>query len=239
MIASPVPSSTAYGITALLLALAFIGCQEQPEDQPPSPPIAQDTAAMNGQDAAPRDTADWQIRFDQASAQRADLTFQPDRDTIRISSGPAAIYYHPTDTATAPFTAHATFTQLQQANNPESYGLFFGGQDLQGEKQRYTYFLVRQNGEYLIKRRNGSSTSVIQDWTTDPAVRAFDTVKGRVTNELAVSVGPDSVHFQVNGAQVDKRLRSEIPDLSGQVGLRVNHRLDLAVTDFRVTPSVQ
>src|SRR6266851_4294789 len=49
----------------------------------------------------------------------------------------------------------ATFTQTKAPRHPEGYGLLFGGRDLAGAAQRYTYFLVRGDGTFLVKRRNG------------------------------------------------------------------------------------
>jgi hypothetical protein len=49
----------------------------------------------------------------------------------------------------------ATFTQTKPSAHAEGYGLFFGGKSLEGKDQQYTYFLIRQDGSYLIKRRGG------------------------------------------------------------------------------------
>ena len=34
------------------------------------------------------------------------------------------------------------------ASHDVAYGLFVGGQDLDNDKQRYTYFVIRQDGKY-------------------------------------------------------------------------------------------
>jgi len=39
----------------------------------------------------------------------------------------------------------------------EAFGLFIGGSDLAGAAQRYTYFLIRGDGKFKIKRRAGAS----------------------------------------------------------------------------------
>jgi len=49
-----------------------------------------------------------------------------------------------------------------------------GRRGLDGKNQRYTYFLVRQDGKFLVKRRIGDSTAVVTTgervagWRTTP-----------------------------------------------------------------------
>ena len=95
----------------------------------------------------------------------------------------------PTDADTdgsGPFHTLATFTQTKPSKHPEGYGLFLGGKGLDGAAQRYLYFLVRQDGSYLIKRREGEKTSdVSKGWVQHAAVKRPD-AKGTATNLLEV-----------------------------------------------------
>lgn len=52
-------------------------------------------------------------------------------------------------------------------------GIFFGGRDLEGEGQSHTYFLVRDGGEFIVKRREGAETPTLVAWTTHPAVLGY------------------------------------------------------------------
>ena len=47
-----------------------------------------------------------------------------------------------------PYTTKATLTMTKLASHQVAYGLFVGGQDLDTDKQRYTYFVIRQDGKY-------------------------------------------------------------------------------------------
>jgi hypothetical protein len=125
---------------------------------------------------------------------------------------------------------------MKPSAHPEAYGIFFGANNLDKDDQRYTYFLVRQDGKYLIKHRDGNQTHTIVDWTAHPAVKAPEG-QGSATNDLTVRVASDSVRFFVNGQQVNVLPRSAIPDAEGQAGLRVNHNLDLHVTKMEVAKS--
>ena len=90
---------------------------------------------------------------------------------------------------------------MEPAAHPEAYGLIIGGADLEGAAQKYTYFLIRQDGKYLIKRRAGDQTPTIADWTDSAAIKKADT-SGKMSNTLAIDVGKDKVRFLVNGTEV-------------------------------------
>src|SRR5215208_7647224 len=68
-----------------------------------------------------------------------------------LTLGPATILYRQADRAKGPFHTLATFHQMKKLEHAEGYGLFFGGENLSGENQRYIYFLVRDDGKYLLK----------------------------------------------------------------------------------------
>jgi hypothetical protein len=154
---------------------------------------------------------------------------------IHVTLGPAIILYRPATEGTGAFHTLATFTQTKPAAHPEAYGLFFGGKDLEGDAQTYTYFLIRQDGSYLIKRRDGAKTSdVSKGWTPHPAIKKPD-AKGGATNLLEIDNKSDSskVTFQVNGQNVYSTDAKGIAS-DGIVGLRINHNLDVHVEGFDV-----
>jgi len=153
---------------------------------------------------------------------------------MHFTSGPAGIYYKPADKATGTYETHATFNQLTPAAHPEAYGLIIGGSDLEGAGQKYTYFLIRQDGKYLIKRRAGDQTPTIADWTDSPAIKKADD-SGKMTNTLSVDVGKDKVRFLVNGTEVKSADTAQV-DASGIAGLRINHNLNVQVEGFAVAP---
>ncbi len=118
---------------------------------------------------------------------------------LHVTLGPAIILYRASTRGTGPFHTLATFTQTKPSKHPEGYGLFFGGKDLESDGQSYTYFLVRQDGSYLIKRRDGAKTSdVSKGWTPHPAVKKPD-AKGSATNLLEVDNKVDPEQGDVQG----------------------------------------
>jgi len=152
-----------------------------------------------------------------------------------LTLGPATILYRSEDLANGPFHTLATFHQMKKPRHPEGYGLFVGGKQLEGKNQTYTYFLVRQDGAYLIKQRKGDSTSAVtKGWTLSSAVRKAD-AQGKATNLLEIDAkrDPKKVDFKVNGQSVYSAPADRI-DLTGIVGLRVNHTLDVHIEGFAV-----
>ena len=148
---------------------------------------------------------------------------------MHFTLGPAVIVWRDADAATGDYHVVASFTQTKAPTHPEAYGLFIGGHDLAGPTQGYTYFLVRGDGKFLIKRRVGDSTVVANPggWTANDAVVKADSA-GKATNELSILVSGGNVKFMVNGKEVYTAKASDV-DAVGVVGLRVNHNLDVHV----------
>jgi hypothetical protein len=122
---------------------------------------------------------------------------------------------------------------MEPAAHPEAYGLFIGGADLAGANQKYTYFLIRQDGKFLIKRRAGAETHNVVDWADNDAVIRADEA-GKATNALRIDVGATNAQFFVNGVSVAVIARDAALPMDGIVGLRVNHNLDVHIANFAV-----
>lgn len=177
--------------------------------------------------------AGWSLRADKGDASGAKVVSMG--KGLHVTTGPALILYRADTRGTGPFHTLATFTQTRPSAHPEGYGLFFGGQGLDGKDQRYTYFLIRQDGSYLIKRREGGETAnVTNGWVQHPAITKPD-AKGTATNLLEVDhkKDPGKFRFLVNGQEVYAADAKNLnPD--GEVGLRVNHNLDVHIEGFDV-----
>ncbi len=160
---------------------------------------------------------------------------------FHVTSGPAAIYWNPAKTASGNYTVTGSFTQTKAPAHPEAYGLFIGGKKLEAPDQSYAYFVVRQDGKYLINHRaNDSTVHKLVDWTANPAVKPAD-ANGKATNKLSIVVGPDKVSFLANDVEVNSLPRAQLDGMgqgtSGIAGVRVNHNLDVHIDGFAVTPA--
>lgn len=186
--------------------------------------------------------AGWKVRLDDKDTARytvANTRMVVEGSGWRVTSGPAALYYLPSMAPTTnEYTLRATFTSPRAPRHAEAYGLFLGGRDLESSaKQDYAYFLVRGDGQWMLNHRAGPAVHRIHPWTPNPAVHVRD-VNGRVSDELAVRVGADSVRFMVNGAQVTAIERAHFGG-AGLAGIRVNHNLDVVVEKLEVVPGAR
>jgi hypothetical protein len=175
----------------------------------------------------------WTARPD-AGGDAGTIKFVTMEPGYHLTLGPATILYRKEDRANGPFHTLAKFHQMKQLKHAEGYGLFLGGQNLEGKGQSYTYFLVRADGKFTIKRRDGDQVTELVDWTLHPAINKAS-AEGKATNllEIDAKVDPKRVSFKANGKEVHWVPAGKMA-ITGTVGLRVNHNLDLHVEDFAV-----
>jgi len=94
----------------------------------------------------------------------------------------------------------------------------------------YTYFLVRGDGNFIIKTRKGSETFELAPWTPSGAIQQSDD-SGHATNDMSVEVGSDDVVFKLNGQEVHREKTADIYT-DGVWGVRLNHNLDMRVKNL-------
>ena len=170
--------------------------------------------------------AGWRARTDRGQP-TDQLSFTASGRGYHAVMGPAAVLYNAADTRRGDYRVAYTFTQNKAPAHPESYGIFIGGRDLDGAQQAYSYFLIRGTGEYFLATRNGAERTVIQEWTTHPAIQKQD-AGGRQVNVVSAEARGDEVIFSVNGTEIARRPKVEILS-DGITGLRINHNLDVQV----------
>lgn len=180
--------------------------------------------------------ADWTVRFDRAGHSKADIEFVTMTPGWHVTTGPAAILYHPERTAEGAYRIRSTIFLFDPGErHAEAYGVFFGGRDLEGDGQAYSYFLIRDTGHFLVKNRTGNDTETIVGWTASDAIMKYPGGGEQAKNSLAVECGPETVDFYINDTKVTSVPRSALY-ADGVVGLRINHRLDLHVSELEVEP---
>jgi len=182
----------------------------------------------------------WRMRVDRSqNAQdpdgRPDLTFMAMGKGFHVTGGPAGTFWNPVNTATGNYVLKASFTLNKPSGHPNYYGLVFGGGDLEGTGQAYVYFVVAQDGTFLIRQRTGASVSDVKARAAHAAIRQPDGA-GRSSNALEVRVSGDAVSYVVNGTIVHSAPKGTLKT-DGLVGFRVNHELDVAVEGFGVQRS--
>ena len=183
----------------------------------------------------------WKVRADRStSASDPDaagaIKFVTAGSGFHATTPQAAVFWNPASTITGNYSLKGTFKLLKPSGHTNYYGLVFGGSDLDNAKQTYTYFLVAQDGTWLVKRRNG-------DTATDNVLpkAASDAVKkpgadGKSTNALEVRVGADKIDYVVNGTVVHRTPKAGVKT-DGLYGLRVNHLLELHIDGVAMAKS--
>ena len=174
----------------------------------------------------------WEVRFDREGSSMDDLCLVVMPPGVHVTTGPRMIAYHPDSIASGDFRIESETYLFDPEGRREAFGFFIGGTDLQGPGQRYTYFLLREGGEFLVKARSGTATPVVHDWTSHAAIISYATKpeeRATARNVLALEAEGDELRFFVNGEQVWSGPRGDLAT-DGIFGLRVNHRLNLHVT---------
>jgi hypothetical protein len=151
-----------------------------------------------------------------------------------LTTGPAAIFYHPESVASGESRIEAVIHLFEpKGRHREAFGILYGGSGLDGDEQAYDYFVIRNTGEFLIKRRTGAETSVLRNWTRSSAIVPWEEGKASVKNTLTIEGGKDEVTFLINGESVAKLPRADVR-LDGIVGLRVNHHVNIHLSDLSI-----
>jgi hypothetical protein len=183
--------------------------------------------------------AGWSVRVDRSQSaadpdNTPNLKFATMGKGFHVTTGPAGVFWNPANTASGDFTAAATFNLLKPSGHTNYYGLIFGGSDLGGANQSYIYFLVAQDGAFMVKHRSGEQVHDVQPATKNAAVKQPG-ADGKSTNALEVRVAGNTISYVVNGTVVHTTPKTGMTaKTDGLVGVRVNHLLDVQVDGFAV-----
>ena len=156
---------------------------------------------------------------------------------FEVRTGPAVTAWNPANTVTGNYTLEGTFTLLQPSGHTNYYGLIHGGRGLEGASQSYIYFLVAQNGSFIIRHRAGDAVHDIIGRTANAAVVQPD-ANGTSVNRLQVRVGANDTQYSVNGTVVHTAPKTDMAaQTDGIWGVRINHVIPgVRVEGLRVTP---
>jgi hypothetical protein len=183
--------------------------------------------------------AGWKVRVD-ASTDATDpdpageVKFTAIPGGFQTSNPKAAVFFNPANTVSGTYTLKGTFAQNARSSHNNYLGLVFGGKDLGGAGETYTYFLIApQNGTFLVKQRTGAGprdTKDIVARTPHMAITQLD-ANGKASNTLEVRVAADKIDYVVNGTVVSSTPKTGITT-DGVWGMRVNHALpDVSITN--------
>ena len=182
----------------------------------------------------------WKVRVDRSTSATdpdaaGSIKFVTMGSGFHATNPQAAVFWNPADTATGTYTLKGTFTLMKPSGHTNYYGLVFGGSNLDGPQQKYLYFVVAQNGTWLIKARDGDATPIVAPKTPSDAVKKPDDT-GKSTNALEVRVGADKIDYVVNGTVVHSTPKTgATANTDGIYGIRINHLLEVQIDGLSVS----
>jgi len=172
--------------------------------------------------------AGWNVRPDRGSPDQDKLTITG--DVFHFKMGPAGTFYRSDWTKSGDYSFSARLTQLAAPSHPISYGLVIGGGNM-GPMPTYTYFLVRNLGEYFVANWEGRAPTTVVNWTANAAIVKQGS-DGKQTNTLGIQTKGDNVIFTVNGMQMTTLPKSKV-HADGMYGFRIGHNLDVDVDQVK------
>ena len=182
----------------------------------------------------------WMMRVDRSTSASdpdaaGNIKFMTMGSGFHATNPQAAVYWNPANVAAGNYSLKGTFTLMKPSGHVNYYGLVFGGSDLGGPGQAYVYFMVAQDGNWLIKRREGDATTRDVAKMTSAAVKTPDT-NGKSINALEVHVMGDKIEYIVNGTTVHTTPKTGFTATTdGVYGIRVNHQLEVQIDGFALS----
>lgn len=192
----------------------------------------------------------WQGKIDPNEARRGQVLenakLAKSGDALQVTTGPAVVYWQPSNKATGNYTVKATFTEakFQNLNNhPHPYGIFIAGNDMGTDTQSYLYCTAYGNGRFIVRGFGPDTTFRLNGGRGEehPAINKAAGPGQPVTQEIALSVKDDKIECAINGTVVgsynkadaigDRKLKST----DGIYGIRFGHNTEATVTGLMLT----
>jgi hypothetical protein len=186
----------------------------------------------------------WQAALDPKEAMSG-ATIQQSKlvkegDALKVTTGPAIAYYHPSNTASGNYTVKATFTEKEFMGlngHAHPYGLFIGGNDLNGSSASYLYCTAYGDGRYIMRGFGPAVFNVLGGGrgASAPSINKAAANGQPVTQEIAINVNADNVECVINGAVVGTALKTDIVGVGklkstdGVYGVRFGHNTEATV----------
>ncbi len=209
---------------AALLSLAVVACSQPAAQQ--TPPATREAPKSSG--SLPDG---WKVRLDDPAAKSDAVSMTAEKDAVVINSGPAGIYYKPDVKAEKDYSVTASFSYVKPVTEPQPYGLFVSGADLDKDSAQFTAFMVRSDGKYRIVQWSGGRITPLVEWTSAPPMRELKGVK--TTNTLEIRAMQNAVHFLIGDKELHQMPRARV-GADGIAGVRIGPGLSVQVSKFEV-----
>ena len=192
---------------AVTVAL-FIPAIQVRAQQPAAAPAAQDAdrkVAGGGITAK-----GWQGKVDANNKQGLTITdskFASEGSGFHITTGPAAAYWNPANTAKGDYTVKATFREPKQTyNHPHPFGVFIAGKGLDTDQPSMLYCVAYRDGTFLVRQFGGGTVTTVSRKGPNDAVAKATGPEAEVTQEVGWNVkgGQCRMRHQWQGRVYDR-----------------------------------
>jgi len=184
-----------------------------------------------------------------ARAQKAGQTINDTKmtaqgDTLQVTTGPAASYWNPANTASGDYTVSATFTEAKYMNlndHPHPYGIFIAGHDLGTDQATELYCAAYGDGRFIVRGFGPAAFQLNGHGEENAAVHKAAGPGQPVEQKIAVSVKGGKVECAINDVTVasyDKAsvvTDGKLKSTDGIYGIRFAHNTEGTVSGLKVT----
>jgi hypothetical protein len=164
--------------------------------------------------------------------------------SIKVTTGPSAVYWNPKNVAQGNYTVRATFTEPEYMNinsHPHPYGLFIGGNDMGSDNQSLVYCAAYGSGRFIVRGFGPAPFQMNGRGAEAPSVNKAPGPKQAVKQDIAMTVKGDQVTCDINGQTVatytkaDLVAAGKLKSTDGVYGIRSGHNTDVTVTGLSMT----
>jgi hypothetical protein len=166
-------------------------------------------------------------------------------DALHVTTGPAAGFWNPANTASGDYTIKATFKEPQYMNlnsHDHPYGILIAGNDMGTDNQTYLYCAAYGDGRFIVR---GFGPAPFQlngrEGESNAAIHKASGQGQPVSQDIAVSVKGDKVTCSINGTAVGTYNKADLvgpgklKSLDGVYGIRFAHNTEGMVTGLTKT----
>ena len=163
---------------------------------------------------------------------------------MRVTTGPATVYWSAANTARGDYTVTATFNEpayMSINSHPHPYGVVIGGNDMGTDQQSYLYCAAYGNGNFIVRGFGPAAFQMNGRGGADPAVNKAEAVGKPVTQVIALSVNGDKVECAINGKVVASYPKADVlgagklKSLDGVYGIRFAHNTEAIVSGLKLS----
>jgi hypothetical protein len=184
-----------------------------------------------------------------ARAQKAGQTINDTKmtqqgDALQVTTGPAASYWNPANTASGNYTVSATFTEAKYMNlntHPHPYGIFIAGHELGTDQASELYCAAYGDGKFIVRGFGPAAFQLNGPGEANAAVHKAAGPGQPVEQKIALSVKDGKVECAINDVTVasyDKAslvADGKLKSTDGIYGVRFAHNTEGTVSGLKVS----